>query len=124
MTARPLAPSGMEGGVPEGTIIHNADTIANMGVYCEKCSLGNMLLYCYHFLPEASFGLRVLSLPASVCLCVCLSVCVSVNPELVRAINHDAFKLEPPNLDKRCKTTWLRSLLFWGAIDLDLQGQI
>ena len=76
------------------------------------------------FLPEASFGLRVLSLPASVCLCVCLSLCVSVNPELVRAINHDAFKLEPPNLDKRCKTTWLRSLLFWGAIDLDLQGQI
>ena len=77
-----------------------------------------------NFLPEASFGLRVLSLPASVCLCVCPSVCVSVNPELVRAINHHAFKLEPPNLDKRCKTTWLRSLLFWGAIDLDLQGQI
>ena len=30
------------------------------------------------FLPEASFGLRVLSLPASVCVCVCLSVCLSV----------------------------------------------
>ena len=30
------------------------------------------------FLPEASFGLRVLSLPASVCVCVCLSVCPSV----------------------------------------------
>ena len=29
------------------------------------------------FLPEASFGLRVLSLPASVCVCVCLSVCQS-----------------------------------------------
>ena len=29
-------------------------------------------------LPEASFGLRVLSLPASVCVCVCLSVCLSV----------------------------------------------
>ena len=56
--------------------------------------------------------------------CVCLSVCVSVNPELVRAINHHTFKIEPPNLDKRCKRTWLRSLLFWGAIDLDLQGQI
>ena len=81
-------------------------------------------LYLFIFLPEASFGLRVLSLPASVCLCVCLSVCVSVNPELVRAINHHAFKLEPPNLDKRCKTTWLRSLLFLGAIDLELQGQI
>ena len=63
---------------------------------------------------------------ACVCLsmCVCLSVCVSVNPELVRTINHHAFKLEPPNFDKRCKTTWLRSLLFWGVIDLDLQGQI
>ena len=29
------------------------------------------------FIPEASFGLRVLSLPASVCLSVCLSVCQS-----------------------------------------------
>ena len=29
-------------------------------------------------LPEASFRLRVLSLPASVCLCVCVSVCVCV----------------------------------------------
>ena len=76
------------------------------------------------FLPAASFGLQVLSLPASVCLCVCLSVCVSVNPELVRTINHHVFKLEPPNLDKRCKTIWLRSLLFWGAIDLAHQGQI
>ena len=83
-----------------------------------------LLKGAFPFLPEASFGLRVLSLPASVCLCVCLSVCVSVNPELVRAINHHAFKLEPPNLDKRCKTTWLRSLLFLGAIDLDLQCQI
>ena len=61
---------------------------------------------------------------ACVCLCVCLSVCVSVNPELVHAINHHAFKLESPHLDKRCKTTWLRSLLFWGAIDFELQGQI
>ena len=26
------------------------------------------------FLPDASFGLRVLSLPASVCVCVCPSV--------------------------------------------------
>ena len=28
-------------------------------------------------LPKASFGLRVLSLPASVCVCVCMSVCQS-----------------------------------------------
>ena len=66
------------------------------------------------FLPEASFDPRLMSLPASVCVnvCVCLSVCVSVNPELARAITHHAFKLEPSNLDNRCKTTWLRYLLF------------
>ena len=33
---------------------------------------------CDLFLPEASFGLRVLSLLASVCVCVCLSVCQSL----------------------------------------------
>ena len=73
------------------------------------------------FLPEASFGLRVLSLPAYVCVyvCVCLCVCVSVNHELVRAIIHQPFKLGSPNLVQRSKTPWLRSLLFFGAIDLD-----
>ena len=73
-----------------------------------------------HFLPEASFGLRVLSLPACVCVCVCLSV----NHHLVRAVTHQPFKLESPNLDQRCKRPWLRSLLFFGMIDLELQSQI
>ena len=72
------------------------------------------------FLPEASFGLRVLSLPPSFCLCVC----VCVNHLLVRAITCRPFKLESPNLDQKSKTPWLRSLLFWGLIDLELQGQI
>ena len=74
------------------------------------------------FLPEASFGLRVLSLPACVCVCVC--VCLSVNHQLVRAVTHQPFKLESPNLDQRCKRPWLRSLLFFGMIDLELQSQI
>ena len=69
---------------------------------------------------EASFGLRVLSLPASVCVCVRLCV----NHLLVRAITRDLFKLGSPNLDQKCKRPWLRSLLFCGLIDLDLQGQI
>ena len=42
-----------------------------------------------YFLPEASFGLRVLSLPAS----VCVRVCLFVNHLLVRAITRDLFKL-------------------------------
>ena len=66
-------------------------------------------------LPEASFGLRVLSLPASVSPSV---------TKFVRAITHYAFKLESANLDQRCKRLWLRSLLFCGMIDYDLQGKI
>ena len=38
--------------------------------------------------------------------------------------NSTPFKLGSPNLDQMCKIHWLRSLSFWGAIDLDLQGQI
>ena len=72
------------------------------------------------FLPEASFGLRVLSLPAS----VCVSIRPCVNHELIRAITHHLFKLGFPNLDHRCQRPWLRSLLFLGVIDLDLQSQI
>ena len=81
---------------------------------------GFHLLTMPFFLPEASFGLRVLSLPASVCPCV--RVCV--NHGLVRTITHHSFKLESPNLEQRCKRPWLRSRLFLGMIDFDLQGQI
>ena len=56
--------------------------------------------------------------------CVCVCVCLSVNHQLVRAITHQPFKLESPNLDQRCKRPWLRSLKFFGTIDLELQGQI
>ena len=76
----------------------------------------------YHFYyprPVLAFGY---------CRCLRLSVCVSVRPcvnhELVRAITCHPFKLESPNLDHKCKTPWLRSLLFLGLIDLELQGQI
>ena len=71
------------------------------------------LVSCVHqFLPEASFGLRVLSLPASVCVCV--RPCV--NHQLGHAITHHPFKLGSPNLDHICKRPWLRSLLFWGMM--------
>ena len=70
------------------------------------------------FLLEASFGLQVLSLPACVC------VYVSVNHEFVRAITHQPFKLGSSNLDQRCKRPCLRTPLFCGMIDRDLQSQI
>ena len=65
-------------------------------------------LHRWRFLPEASFGPRVLLLHESVCPCV--RPCV--NPELVRAITCHLFKLEPPNLDQKCETHWLRSVCF------------
>ena len=58
------------------------------------------------------------------CRCLRVCVCLSVNHQLVPAITHQPFKLESPNLDQRCKRPWLRSRLFFGTIDLELQGQI
>ena len=55
------------------------------------------------------------------CLHLCVHPCVN---ELVCAITHHSFKLGSPNLDQRCKRPWLISLLFCGAIDLDLHCQI
>ena len=55
--------------------------------------------------------------------CVCPSVRPSTT-KFVRAITHQLSKLGSPNLDQRCKRPWLRSLLFCGTIDRDLQGQI
>ena len=76
------------------------------------------LSICDAFLHEASFGLRVLSLPASVCVRPC------VNHELVCAITHHPIRPGSPNLGHRCKRLYSRSLSFLGVIDLDLQGQI
>ena len=78
---------------------------------------------CLPFLPEASIGLRVLSLPVSGCLFVHPSVRPSIT-KFVHVITHHPLKLGSPNEDHRCKRPWLRSLLFLGMIDLDLQGQI
>ena len=44
--------------------------------------------------------------------------------ELVHTITFHSFKLESPNLDQKCILVRLRSLLFWGLIDRDLQCQI
>ena len=49
--------------------IFSADLHVAMGWYCCVALQSNHGL-TFPFLPEASFGLRVLSLPASVCVCV------------------------------------------------------
>ena len=67
--------------------------------------------------------MEVLALGFRYCRCLCVSVCVCMCLS-VRAITHQPFKLESPNLDQRCKIPWWRSLLFCGEIDLDLHGQI
>ena len=65
---------------------------------------------------RGQFGLRILPLP----------VCVRmfVNYEVVCAITCRKFELESSNLDQICLTFCLRSLLFWGLIELDLPGEI
>ena len=95
----------------------NTSLVDNVGKFNWKLVT---LLIIHQFLPEANFGLRVLSLPA----CVCVCVRVSVNHSFVHAITHQPFKLGSLNLDQRCKRPWLRALLFCGMIDCDLQSQI
>ena len=53
----------------------------------------------------------------------CVFVCVCINHFLVRTITHQPFKLESPNLEQRCKTPWLRSLLFlrWSTLNLKVK---
>ena len=78
-----------------------------------------------HVFTQGQFGPSGIVV-ACVCLCVCVcpSVCPCINHGLVRAITPHLFQLGSPNLDQRCKRPWLRSLLFCGTIDRDLQGQI
>ena len=83
-------------------------------------------MYCFTVYHNDFYPRPVLAF--GYCRCLRLSVCPSVrvcgNHFLVRAITHHPFKLGSPNLDHRCKRPWLRSLSFWGVIDIDLQGQI
>ena len=51
----------------------------------------------------------------------CVRVCV--NPELVHAMTHHPFKLEPSNWDTRCKTRRLRSLFLRGWLTLTSKVQ-
>ena len=61
---------------------------------------------------------------ACICLCVGPSVHVCSNHKFVHTTTCHLFKLESPNLDQKCRTTWLRSLLFWGLLTVTLQCQI
>ena len=49
------------------------------------------------------------------CVCVCVCVCLSVNHESTSTISARITKFQ------RCKRPWLRSLLFWEVIDLDVK---
>ena len=78
------------------------------GLADDICSAVRKIYIQFKLLPKASFGFRVLSSPASVCLSVC--PCVCINHMLVCTITPQPFKLESPNLDQRCKTPWSRRL--------------
>ena len=72
-----------------------------------------------YFLPEASFGLRVLSLPASVS--VSLYPCVCISARHPRAINHyPPFKLGSPNFTAAKHLRSIFSTVWgWGGVGCD-----
>ena len=105
-------------------IKHSVDVMKRMSIKRGRSKAYNQVRFFFFnalnctftdFLPEASFSLRVLSLPASACLCV--------NHEIIHMITHDLLKLESQNdllklesqnLGQKCKAPWLRSVLFGG----------
>ena len=62
---------------------------------------------------QASFGIWVLSLPASVWFHACL-----YESRACRRITRHPVKPVSPNLNKRCKTSWWKSMLFMGWLAL------
>ena len=105
-------------------------------IYGYRCLLFKRLLDLYtHSITFYPWSV----LASGYCRCPCPSVCPSVHHQVcphdnswtVQAsitkfgpeVQNNLVKiLASPNLDQRCKTIWLRSLLFYGTIDF--QGQI
>ena len=75
------------------------------------------------FLPEASFGLQVLSLPASVCLCVSVCVCVR-QPRACPHHKSSRVQAWTTKFWQKVQNNLVKIPIVLGAIDLDLQGQI
>ena len=71
--------------------------------------------FLYHHINLAFYSMPVLAFGYCRCLCLRVSVRPRVNHLLVRAITQDSLKLGSPNVDQRCKTLLLRSLLFLGG---------
>ena len=77
------------------------------------------------FLPEASFGLWVLSLPACVCVYVWMPVYVSVcQPRVCPHHNSPPVQARITKFGPEVQNTLVKILLFWEVIDHDLQGRI
>ena len=103
--------------------LNKADSVVSVKLIILKHHEGSVLPLYFHYWMALFFtgGQFWPSGIVVVCVCVCLHVCVGL---CLRAITRDPFKLGSPNLDHRGKTIWLRSLLFCGAIDLDIQDEI
>ena len=77
-----------------------------------KIYAGKIYYFRLNIFTRGPFGLRVLSLPASVCVCVCLSVCQLL---LVRTITRHPFKLGSPNLNQKMQNILLKVPIVLGA---------
>ena len=77
----------------------------NIHVHCSPVITQSLfvVVFLFKFLPWASFGLRYLSLPASVCVSDCLCVCVSImlGPHEAGVwAKHPSLKLSAPSREE------------------------
>ena len=71
----------------------------------------------------ASWYYHCLCLSVGVCVCVCVCVCVR-QPRACPRHKSSRVQAKTTKFGQKVQVTWLRSLLFSGAIDRDIQGQI
>ena len=96
------------------------DVISTFFLYCMvwHCPSICLSVYFMPLLPEASFAFKYFHcLHLSGCVCLCVYLCVNLEVALI--ITCHLFKIEPPDLNQKCKTPWLGSVFFCGMIDHD-----
>ena len=78
--------------------------------------------FTWHFLPEASLGLQVMSLPASVCVCVF----IRLSGHLPSFQHNNLWPIEARiiKFGTKVQNTLIKIPVILGVIDPDLQGQI
>ena len=75
-------------------------------------------------LPLARLDLDIVVACVSLAICLRVRVRVCANLKIVQSITHRPIKLDSPKDGQKAQNTYIGKRSYWGAINLDLQGEI